>query len=79
MSKQCTICGHYNTELRVLGTSGYVLCQTGRLALATGVAIIAGSIHPTGGHVLAHKMMESTKKWTSDIKLYYCNNCNNCF
>ena len=79
MSKQCTKCGHYNTELRVLGTSGYVLCQTSRLTLAAGAAVIAGLFNPSYSHLAAHKMMDDTKEWASDIKLYYCNHCKRCF
>ena len=74
MSKKCTHCGSYNTELKVSGNVGYAFAQGARI-VAGGAALVAGLFNHSAGHVAGHGVLKNTEDWGKDINRHHCCAC----
>lgn len=75
MSKKCTRCGSYNTELKVSGNIGYGLLQGARFVGAGVAYVVGGLFNHAAGHVAGHGVLRETEDWGEDIDRHHCCNC----
>lgn len=77
MSKRCTHCGSYNTEISIKKYAARSVINIGRYAIAAGGSIIAHAFSPSASHAAGHTILHETDP--GDLKGHYCRNCGKYF
>lgn len=76
MSRQCSYCKHYNTELNVFENVEFAVAGLCEGATIVGGFILGGLIcGPFGAMKGSEEAKRVSQDFTKGIKRYHCNNC----
>lgn len=73
MSKRCTYCGSYNTEMAVGNCAERVAVNAGRVLISLGGGLLGSAFHPGMGGAFAYKIWVGTKQ--GDLLSHHCCKC----